>query len=371
MKICFFSDAIAEHTRRWVKFFAQNGHEVHLISFNEKKLDDYNPVNVHIILKRFAGNNIISRLLNFLFIYKDVKKVVKEINPNVVHAHSVTSYSWIVMLCKLHPYVVTPWGTDVLIDMKKSFFNRMISKRTLSKADYITTDAHHVKDEMINFNIEKSKIEIIMFGFDLNRVIQKQDNWKEKMREKYKLGNSKLIISTRTLNPVHDVGTFIKSIPEIHTANPDVKFICLTDGIERAKLEKLSYDLGLDKFVLFPGYVSETDMMRWLLLSSIYVSTSLADAGLAASTAEAMACRLPVVSTTENSDNHHWILEDKGGFLVNNGDYKAIAQKVNLLLLDNELRINQGNFNREVIEEKNNYEIEMGKMNMIYDKLVK
>ena len=77
MKICFFSDAIAEHTRRWVKFFAQNGHEVHLISFNEKKLDDYNSVNVHIILKRFAGNNIISRLLNFLFIYKDVKKVVK------------------------------------------------------------------------------------------------------------------------------------------------------------------------------------------------------------------------------------------------------------------------------------------------------
>jgi len=30
MKICYFADAQSIHTQRWVKHFAEKGHEVHL-----------------------------------------------------------------------------------------------------------------------------------------------------------------------------------------------------------------------------------------------------------------------------------------------------------------------------------------------------
>ena len=32
MKICYLADAGSIHTQRWIKYFADNGHEVYLIS---------------------------------------------------------------------------------------------------------------------------------------------------------------------------------------------------------------------------------------------------------------------------------------------------------------------------------------------------
>ena len=35
LKIIFFADAGVEHTVRWVRFFVNAGHEVHIISWND------------------------------------------------------------------------------------------------------------------------------------------------------------------------------------------------------------------------------------------------------------------------------------------------------------------------------------------------
>ena len=35
LKILFFADAGVEHTIRWVKYFVDVGHEVHVISWND------------------------------------------------------------------------------------------------------------------------------------------------------------------------------------------------------------------------------------------------------------------------------------------------------------------------------------------------
>jgi len=46
MKICYFADAQSIHTQRWVKHFAEKGHEVHLISFTNAEIEN---VNFHYI----------------------------------------------------------------------------------------------------------------------------------------------------------------------------------------------------------------------------------------------------------------------------------------------------------------------------------
>ena len=369
MKICFLSDGIAEHTRRWVKFFAHQGHQVDLITFNPDVLDDYKPVNLHIVEKPVSYNSIFSQMINFPFVLKRVKKIINKLNPDIIHAHSATSYAWITMSSGFHPYIVTPWGSDVLVEMKNSIWNRFITTITLNNADLITTDASHVKDKMIGYGIESEKINILMFGFDFNRLNIESAAWMDEQREIYNLGNSSLVISARTLNPIHDVKTFIKAIPIIDKMVSNVKYICLTDGSDRKMLEELTESLGLVNKVIFPGYVAEDDMIRWLMISDVYVSTSLSDAGLSSSTAEAMACELPVVSTTENSDNHIWIDEEKGGFLTKNGDYNAIANGVIQLLKDDDMRYSFGKFNKQVIYEKYNYDKEMKKMEIFYTKL--
>jgi glycosyltransferase involved in cell wall biosynthesis len=55
--------------------------------------------------------------------------------------------------------------------------------------------------------------------------------------------------------------------------------------------------LNVDDFVQFLGRIPHEAMPDLLTQADIYVSTSLSDAGISASTAEAMACGLPVIVT--------------------------------------------------------------------------
>jgi glycosyltransferase involved in cell wall biosynthesis len=65
-----------------------------------------------------------------------------------------------------------------------------------------------------------------------------------------------------------------------------------------------------------------------------------------------------------------WIEEGKGGFLTHNGDYGNIAKGVIKLLKNEDIRKVLGEYNRKVIEKRNNYMKEMKKMEIFYKKLV-
>jgi glycosyltransferase involved in cell wall biosynthesis len=367
MKICYLADARAEHTRRWTRYFALKGHCVDLITWNQNILDGYEPVHLHVVNKSKVLCGILSRISNLPSILIEVKKIIRQTRPDLIHAHSSEAYAWLAMLTGFHPYVVTPWGTDILIDIKKSRWNRLVSTMALRHADLITCDAYHLKDELIRLGVGESKIRLVMFGTDIARFSPKKGEHTE-LRNQYELGHSQIVISTRTLTPVHDVETLVRSIPIIKQAVPRVTFVIIGDGSERRSLEALVNSIGVRDAVRFIGYLGESEMARWLCVADVYVSTSLYDAGLSASTAEAMACGIPVV-ITDNGDNGRWVSEGNGGFLIPNGASEVLADRIALLLKDNEMRKRFGHFNRQVIQEHNNYAMEMDRMETIYQEL--
>jgi glycosyltransferase involved in cell wall biosynthesis len=275
------------------------------------------------------------------------------------------------MLTGFHPYIVTPWGTDILIDAKVSRWNRLITTLALRRADLITTDGYHVKEEMMRLGVREEKIRLVFFGTDVKRFSPQTEEAEDVgLRKEYELSDSVIVISTRTLTPIHDVGTLIRAIPYVKQAVPGVIFVIVGDGPERKSLEELARALGVWDFVRFIGRVEEAEMVKWLRAADVYVSTSLADAGLAASTAEAMACGLPVV-VTDNADNRKWVTEGAGGYLVPNGRFDLLADRIVQLLKDKKKRLDFGRINRRVIEERNNYVTEMNKMEAIYEELAR
>jgi len=100
----------------------------------------------------------------------------------------------------------------------------------------------------------------------------------------------------------------------------------------------------------------------------VYVSTSLSDAGIAASTAEAMACGLPVV-ITDSGENARWIEPGRNGFLVPLSEPGALAEKLLRLIDDPELRSRLGAAGRATIQERNDYQVEMAKMETLYQQI--
>src|ERR1041385_3957155 len=116
MRICYFADAISIHTKRWCSHFASLGHEVHLVSFRKADIPN---VTFHLL---DAGNiDVRGGNWKVLLQYKKLRKILKEIKPDVLHAHYATSYGTVGALAGFHPYIITTLGSDVLISPKQSF----------------------------------------------------------------------------------------------------------------------------------------------------------------------------------------------------------------------------------------------------------
>ncbi|MDA9586543.1 glycosyltransferase family 4 protein, partial [Amylibacter sp.] len=167
----------------------------------------------------------------------------------------------------------------------------------------------------------------------------------------------------RTLNPIHDVFLTLKSIPIVLERNNNVKFIIASDGIERHKMEDYVSKHSLSPYVVFPGYMTMAEMVAFLSASDIYVSSSKADAGLAASTAEAMSVGLPVL-VSDNSENSFWV--ENSGLLFKDGDAHGIADGITFLANNFELIEEFGRNGKARISKDNDYKTEMTKVNALY-----
>ena len=355
MRVCHLGDASVIHTWRWVDSMEKKGHETHLISLKPLREEFKNPnVKVHVIPKTNLKNP-----LNLLLTINRIRNLVKQINPDIIDAHYVTHYGFFAALTG-KPFICSAWGSDIVILPKQSKLIRAITKFTLKRTKAVTCDAYHMAKAIEDLGTDKEKIKLIYYGVDLEKI--NPDNF----REKFKRENDKPVITTvRNLEPRYDTETIIKSIPVVLKEFPDAKFIVIGDGSQRAHLEELAKSLNCSENVEFTGRLANERLPEYFVRSDVYVSTSLADGGLGAATAEAMACELAVV-VTNFGDNRQWVEDGKNGFVIGLKDHENLASKIIELLRDKSLREQMGKMNRTIITERLNEIVEMDKLDKLY-----
>lgn len=365
MKLCYLANAASVHTVRWVNYFAQSGHEVHLISWRK-------PVSYPELDRRVKLHCLLLPphypLTYITFVEAAIR--IMSIKPDVIHAHYLGHFGILAGLYRRffrsRPLVLTAWGSDVLLDAK-TYLGWGI-KHAVRLADMITCDAEHIADELVKMGAVRERVKLVYFGTDTERFKPQPKNGK--VREELALGDAPVVISLRNLKPLYDVASLIRAIPVIQRDTPQAKFVIAGDGVQRPYLEELATELGVTGSVSFIGSVENDYLPRYLNMADVYVSTSLSDAGLSASTAEAMACGLPVV-ITDFGDNKKWVEDGVSGYLVPLGKPEMLASKITRLLKDGGERKKLGRAGRQVIEEKNNWRREMSKMEEIYKDLTR
>jgi len=363
MRICYLANAESVHTQRWVKYFADRGHDIYLISTSPVRDDHLQKVNLY-VLRLIRG----VRGVNHLYSTIQIKGMMDRINADILHAHQVVDFGFWGALCGFHPLIVTAWGSDILIRPHKSKLSRCMVKFTLKRADLITCDAEHLAHRIVELSADRGKIKLIYFGVDTQKFNSNKRDLE--FKQKLQLGSSSpTIISLRNLSPIYDVESLIKATPLVLSNIPDAKFIIAGDGEQRDYLENLAMSLGVSDSIKFTGRIPNDELPRYIASSEIYVSTSLSDAGLAASTAEAMACELPVV-ITDFGNNRDWVKDGEGGFIIPTKNPAILAEQIVYLLQNQDVRKRFGKINRGVIEERNNYEKEMKLMEDIYFQLI-
>jgi len=367
MKICYLANAQSVHTQKWVKFFADKGHAVHLISFEKEHIEN---VTVHNFKRPFALRFGLDLPLKFSHA-RFIKRLVRRIDPDVLHAHYLLDYGFYGALCGFKPFIVTAWGSDVLFvpseEPRKQFMKRYIAKYVIGKADLVTGDSESLVRAVVGLGVDERKVKLIIHGVDF-RDFHPVKNY-EKLEESLCIPRDyRVVISTRNLEPVYDVATLIKAMPYVIDECRNSFFLVVGGGTLRHKLEELARKLGVAENVRFVGSVSNREMPKFLGVSDIFVSTSLSDTR-SVSLLEAMACGLPVV-VTDLEGNRECVKEGVNGFVFPKRDFKALAEKIVYLLREKDIRRKFGVVNRSIAEKEADYETEMRKMEKLYKELI-
>ena len=346
---------------KWAKYFALKKYDVHVISFvGDESYVCGTGIHLHVVN--------VSTPVQLALALGAIRKLVRQIKPDIIHGHYIGLYGLAAALCGFSPVILTAWGSDILI-APQNLFKRCFVRYSLGKAECVTCDAEHMKSAMIKLGVPERKIKIIMFGVDTQKFSPGPRN----TELLFKLGLSEqafIVVSLRSFYPIYDIPTLIRAAAEIVKENPSTRVVLVGGGPQEADLRKLVSDLSIEKNVVFAGKVPYDDIPDYVRLGHVYVSTSLSDGGLASSTAEAMASGVLAV-VSDNLDNRLWIDDGRNGLLFKPGDYYSLAEKILEYNNNRASAVTCAAAGRETIVERDDYFNEMAKMEAVYLQIAK
>ena len=142
MKICYYADGRYVHALRWMKFFAERGHEMHLISFAEVSNERASELEKNGI--KYHGHTGDFHLKKPWFTLRDlgfVRSVLRHQRIDILHSHFLAQNIWYGYLSRFHPHLITVMGGDIIGENWKPDANaqeRLLTERALKNADGIT-----------------------------------------------------------------------------------------------------------------------------------------------------------------------------------------------------------------------------------------
>lgn len=147
--------------------------------------------------------------------------------------------------------------------------------------------------------------------------------------------SEKKVISVGRLTPQKNYASLIRAFKNVVEKHSDCILEIYGDGPQEVELKSLITQLNLKKHVFLKGFSS--NVKNVMTNASIFALTSVFE-GFGLVIVEAMACGLPVVSYVCPCGPKDIITEGKDGFLVEVNDEMALANKINILIENEELR---------------------------------
>ncbi len=157
------------------------------------------------------------------------------------------------------------------------------------------------------------------------------------------------ILSVGRLSPEKGQLGLVDSVAELHSRGLDVHCVILGEGPSRKDLENRIKKLGMDGRISLPGRAREDDVFREMASAHIFALSSLFE-GLPVVLMEAMTFRLPVVAP-RIAGIPELVRDGENGFLYSPGDWDGLAERLDHLARDGELRRNFGLKGRQVVVE--------------------
>jgi len=339
MRLCFVADVNHANAANWLEYFATElGHEVHAISFYPVTRE----IKGVIVYELRARNKYF-----FLTKIRALRRLFRQIEPDLVVAYRVQSYGFLAACTGFHPLLLVAQSRAVVWP-PDSRMMAWLCTYAIRRADWLLSWAEHTTHRLIELGADRCMIDTFPRGVRPELFFPRPES---------PPAPSQTLITTRSLEPEYKYEDILHAVRSLIDTMPGVQYRIAGEGHSRRHLEALVQQLGLQSHVEFLGYVPNVHLPERLRQADVYVSTFLED-GVSMSLLEAMACGLlPVVPDTE--PNHTWIQDGVNGLLFRPDDHAALVQKLREALSNVSLRKQARDHNVKLIHEKVNWHSNM------------
>lgn len=162
---------------------------------------------------------------------------------------------------------------------------------------------------------------------------------------------SKRILHIGRLVAWKRVDLLIEAYEKVYAHFPDSELTIVGDGPELENLKKqASLSTAKDHIRFVGGVYDPFELGRYMKESSVYVLAGMG--GLSIN--DAMCYELPVICSVCDGTEKDLVEEGKNGYLFKEGDADDLAEKIEIILTDEEIRKQMGKESLRIIEEKIN-----------------
>jgi len=319
------------------KALADNGHQVHFITYNQPARLDFFSENLFYHEVSVANYPLFDYAPYEVALASRLVDVVRFEKLDVLHVHYAIPHASAAFMAKqilltygiYIPVVTTLHGTDITLVGKDRTYKPVVTF-SINKSDGVTAVSENLKKDTFEFFDIENGIRVIPNFIDLTRFsLKPKDHFKKAIAP----NGEKILIHTSNFRKVKRTEDVVKIFAKIRKEIPS-KLLMVGDGPERSACEQLCRDLGVSEDTRFLG--KQDAIEEILSVSDLFLMPSQSESfGLAA--LEAMACKVPVISSNTGG-LPELNLEGVTGFLRDVGDVDGMAER-SIYILEDDARL--------------------------------
>lgn len=325
-RILYFSRDYTTHDRRFLSALADSGHQVCFLQLERRghTLEDRSlPPQIEQV--HWLGGQSPFRWRDVPRLLNDLKRVIREQQPDLIHAGPIQTAGLLAALSGFQPLVSMSWGSDLLQDADSSPWYRWATRYTLGRSQVMIGDCEPVRQKAFEFGMPTERIITFPWGVDLAHYTPHGPSRRAPDQPEFS-GVPFILLSTRAWEPIYGVDVIARAFVKAARRRPQLQLLMLGNGSQASQLRKIFADGEVLGQVHFPGQVSQAELPQFFRTADLYVSASHSD-GTSISLLEALASGRPAL-VSDIPGNRPWIETGQQGWLFPDGDSDALAQAI-------------------------------------------
>lgn len=284
---------------------------------------------------------------------------IKRIDGDLIHAHGYYDFetqvaSPLLKKIKKIPLVLNTYGTvpyeysySQKHKLMKIFLDIITLRSAIRSADLILAETNFEKERLLKFGAPNKKIRLIYGKVDT-------DLFRPTGKSLFEEYDSKIILYVGRINRVKGITLLIEAFSLVikkHKVKANLILVGpVDDQIYLNTLREIISSLDIDKHIIFFGPVDHESLPEIYSSADVLVLSSLYES-MGYVLLEAQACGCPVVATNIGGMSEV-LINGQTGYLVERNDVEGMADRISLILCDEETRKEFGKNGRELILRK-------------------